>query len=172
MNQLNQKIIMQLKQLWQMLGKSFMYVGLTFALVAAAMHVIPDEAVMSKDELEKGEALDIKEQAIRKGAIIAIILAGCKIPSNLNKILQLSKTPGVQSKLLALARTLSMTPAFTVAYQLVKRKIESQETTLNIRELEKDAPLTIKQQAVATTAGAMIPAVMLGVKNGIELASI
>lgn len=169
---INQELLTKIKYLFTtMVGKALLKIGIGLAAVAAAVQLIPDQAVMDKKEIEEGMELDLKEQMIRKGAVIAIIAAGLTIPSFLTSIFQLSRAQGITPKLLALARVLTMTPTFMTAYALIKRKIEQQDPTLNIRTLAKDMPIEPSTQAKMIAGGIAAQGAIMGAHIGHALAN-
>lgn len=152
-SQINSKLINAIKMTWPLVKGPLASIGISFVIATAACHLIPDQAVMSKEEIENKQKLEPRELLIRKAAIPAIIYAGCKLPGNIMKAFQMSRNPGILPKLLALAKTLSLTPSFMMAYGIIKHKIEMQEPTLNVREILKEAPITPKTMATMGTLG-------------------
>lgn len=166
--QIDQQLVNRIRLVWPFLKTVLLKAGITFSMVVAAVHLIPDTAVMSKDEIENKTVLPEKELYLRKAVIPGIIMTGCAIPKNIKYVFTMSRNPGIQSKLLAFSRILVMTPAFLLAYNILKRRLDQQEPTLNIRELTKDSPISPKAQAAISTAGLALHGGTIGVSAALQ----
>lgn len=140
LNKLMQKAIAA----WPTIAPILKSAGISMAEVVAAMYLVPDHAVMTKDEVEKGVELPASELMIRKSAIPIIISNLAGAPTKITNIGRLAAAPGVESKVRAFAQVLKGAPEFFITYKALSKRIEDKYPTLNIREL------TPKNKSVAT----------------------
>lgn len=129
------KLIQQLMRIWPLVAPLIKGVGLRFAQSVAAYYLIPDEAVMTKEEIKNGTELSQSELLLRKSAVPVIISTLAGAPSKVVNIGRLVQAPGVESKVRAFAAVLKNAPGFYLTYQALAKRIEEKTPTLNIREL-------------------------------------
>lgn len=131
----NQQAATAAKQIWPLIKNMVVGLGISAATAIAAHALIPDSAVMTKEELENNTELSTTELVIRKSAIPLVMTSLFNAPKNIVNISKLFKTPGVESKVRATAALLIHTPGFYTAFKTLKHRYEEGEGTLNIREI-------------------------------------
>lgn len=155
-----QEVITLLTPSWQTVKSILTNIGISFAASVAAYLLIPDTAVMTKQEIEDNVQLASRELLLRKSAVIVIALslkhAATKLPGQISTIF---KVPGVESKLRAAASMLTSAPAFWLSYKTIEARVTSSTPTLNIREI---APQGAPYGALtaATFLGSAIPTIL------------
>lgn len=107
--------------------------GITLSMCAAAYYLIPDHAVMSKEELSDNTQLSQKELVLRKAAVVMTVLAlkgAVKTTVDLTTLLKSGSKPTIMHA----AKLLMAAPAFLTTYKVVHNRIEKGEGSMNIRE--------------------------------------
>lgn len=162
LNKLMQKAIAA----WPTIAPILKGVGISMAEAVAATYLVPDHAVMTKDEVEKGVTLSTAELMIRKAAIPIIVRNLAGAPTKIVNIGRLVAAPGVESKARAFAQILKSTPGFFITYKALAKRIEDKYPTLSIREL---SPKT-KNQATALATAKYSGHFLTGVVDGVRKA--
>lgn len=129
-----------LRTFWAALKPRLVGLGCTFAAFAAAQVMVPDHAVMTKQELNDNVELSKTELAIRKAAVILIIHTLINLPQTTINIGKLFTTPGLESKLRATAQLLKSAPGFYMAYTAMVKKYKGEDLSLSIRDYTDNAP--------------------------------
>ena len=143
-----------LRETYRMLKPQFVGLGITFATAAASYFIVPDAAVKTKQEIDEGTELSKPELMLRKVAVMMIVNSVKDTMLNALNISSLLRTPGVESKVRASAALLSATPSLYVAFKILKRKLEGQEPSLNVRDLLSTGEM--KAMGAAAMAGKVL----------------
>ena len=106
-------------------------VGIGTALAVAASLLIPDHAVMSKQELDDNTELSSVELMMRKSAVPLIVGSLLNAPKNLVSVARLLKAPGVETKVRGTARAMASVPGWYAAFRVIQKRIENEEGTLH-----------------------------------------
>lgn len=161
LNKLIQKVIAA----WPTIAPILKSVGISMAEVVAAMYLVPDYAVMTKDEVEKGEELSASELMIRKSAIPIIVSNLAGAPTKIINIGRLVAAPGVESKVRAFAQVLNGAPGFFIAYKALSKRIEDKYPTLNIRELTPESKSGATALVAANRSGQVLTGMIEGFRR-------
>ena len=161
LNKLMQKAIAA----WPTIAPILKSVGISLAEAVAAMYLVPDHAVMTKDEVEKGEELSASELMIRKAAIPIIVSNLAGAPTKITNIGWLVAAPGVESKVRAFAQVLKGAPGFFITYKALSKRIEDKYPTLNIRELTPESKSGATALVAANRSGQFLTGVIEGVRR-------
>lgn len=128
---------MNFQQLLKMLGpmtlKWLKGKGITLAMCAAAYYLVPDHAVMSKDELAEHKELSQRELFLRKAAVVVTVLAmkgAIRTTINLGQLVKDGQKPTIMHA----AQLMMAAPAFLATYKVIANRIEKGEGSMNIRE--------------------------------------
>ena len=131
-------------------------VGIGTALAVAASLLIPDHAVMSKQELDDNTELSSAELMMRKSAVPLIVGSLLNAPRNLVSVARLLRAPGVETKVRATARAMASVPGWYAAFRVIQKRIENEEGTLNPRAIF-DNPTHNKVVGAIGAAGTLMP---------------
>ena len=142
------------REIYRMLKPQLVGLGITFATAAASYFIVPDAAVKTKQEIDEGTELSKPELMLRKVAVMMIVNSVKDTMVNALNIASLLRAPGVESKVRASAALLSATPSLYTAFKILKRKLEGQEPSLNVRELL--SPTEMKYMGAAAVAGKVL----------------
>lgn len=128
--------VLKVKALWPIVKSLILGIGINMAIAVIAYLLIPDTAVMTKQELEEQVQLSQQELLIRKSAAIGMALALKKsITVTANAFTTIFKVPGLESKLRATSQMLASAPAFWMSYKILYHRLTTGEASLNIREI-------------------------------------
>lgn len=131
-------------------------VGVGTAMAIAASLLIPDHAVMTKEELDEGTKLSNAELMMRKSAIPVIVGSLLNAPKNLISVARLVRAPGVETKVRAAAKAFASIPGWYAAFRVIQKRIENEEATLNPKVIF-DNPTHNKIIGTITAANVVAP---------------
>lgn len=130
--------VTRVKAVWPLVKSLILGMGINLVAAVAAYILIPDTAVMTKQEIEDKTQLSRQELLIRKSAAIGMVLSLKKsITVTHNAFTTVFKVPGLESKLRATAQMLASAPAFWMSYKILYHRLSTGEASLNIREVAK-----------------------------------
>lgn len=125
-------------QVWPILKAKLEQQGVTLAAFLAAYFLIPDHAVMSKEEIAEGVELPQRELALRKIAVVTMagaLKSAVGKTIDIGTLLAQGKTPTLRHA----ASLLIAAPAFFTTYKLLRNRLEKGDGTMNFRDV---APTT------------------------------
>lgn len=108
--------------------------GISLVVCVAAIYLIPDHTVMSKEEIADGVQLSKKELVIRK---IFVLVAALAIKGAIRTTIDIGQLISARQKphLLQVASLIASAPSFLITYKTIKQRIKNGSGTLNFRDL-------------------------------------
>lgn len=139
--------------------KAIISSGITVAMFMAAQFLIPDHAVMSKEELENKTILPKRELALRKAFVVmtALALKGTiRTAIDLGTLISARRKPS----LMHTASLLASAPSFLVTYKTIKQRLANGEGTLNFRDTGLESK-ELKRAGYVATGGKILHGLLL-----------
>lgn len=143
--------------------------GISIVVCLAATYLIPDHAVMSKEEITDGVQPSKKELVIRK---IFVLVAALAIKGAIRATIDISQLISARQKphLLQVASLVASAPSFLITYKTIKQRIMNGSGTLNLRDLgitknETRAAAALSTAGTAATGALLFKAVSDAVKQ-------